>query len=1759
MGVPKFYRWISERFPCLSEVVKEFQIPEFDNLYLDMNGIVHFLFRMIKPQKVFFMAVDGVAPRAKMNQQRGRRFRSAREAEELERRAREKGEVLPTEKRFDSNCITPGTPFMVRLQEQLKYFVVKKVSQDPLWKGVRVYLSGHETPGEGEHKIMDFIRAERADPNYDPNTRHCLYGLDADLMMLGLATHEPHFSLLREEYLDFEFSDLKGRLKDFEYNLENVIDDWVLMGFLVGNDFIPHLPNLHINHDALPLLWRTYIAVLPECGGYINNGGNLNLERFEKYLKELSKFDFETFSEQAGDLKWFQGKKAGASAEQSEVLSAARKLGKNQQKSVERLHAGNQFALLDTLNGEEVEDEELGTELIPRLDDYSEDQDTEDYSEEDTLDDEFRHHKRHYYMTKLEYETVTPEVLRDQAEGYVRGIQWILLYYYQGVQSWSWFYPHHYAPYMSDVKDFVNMDLTFDIGTPFMPFEQLMAVLPAASKELLPVPYQNLMTNATSPVIEFYPLDFETDLNGKQQDWEAVVLIPFIDERRLLEAIRSVCHLLTPDEKARNSHGPHLLYEYVEEPGEPYPSILPEAFPDIAVNHARLTKVQQDDHHIDPARLKMGILPGARLDVRGFNTMLHIKASESVPSIDQIAQEYLGREIYVSWPHLYEAKVVAVCDDKYCKPTIRRDTSDDNMTNIWYKEKDTIAERYHDRLGVDIAVHEPGFCQFTTLSEYMPEKAEVFMLGWPHYGCQGEVLDTDMQSGRVRINLSILEEPSLAHIVNNMKDFDIQYVPGFVGAQNLGISGHLLSRLTGTIVVTAGCEEVVSEQMNPHRVNVGLNLKFTKRQEEVPGYTRLQDGQWAYSFKCVDTLRDYMKKFPDMFDIISKSDRKHNDMFYENEGLECTNVKTQKAGADIMAEGVIKALLEETDKTVEVNKKRQKRVKMQVKPHLLYRPIVTSGSLIPDSSTEYQLFDRVVNTRQGFSVPFGLRGTIVGIHPAEVEVNTVYEVIFDEDFAGGISIRNSTSRGYRMPPSALLNLTHGERKNGARPSTGVKMPAEQMQGQTHRQNQARNVSSDFTYTDAWGGKSGVNRCNQGQGHQRNQGYHDNRAGNNSGQRGHQTSNTEYDRQNRSGYHQQQGQQQGQQYGRQLETRDSKAHQSGVFNGGNVSPKFVTPRLSQGGAQGGGHGGGVQGVRQTQAANTQKQNQNNSAANTEFESMWKQLQSSLPPEGSETDKQGTSLSHAAAVLPTVPSPVPQNMGGQSPEPGTKIDVQSLFSQASRSDRPVSVGDLENIEEPPKDKATKPRPLASRVVSNDEFSAMFKSLEEVHVSEEKQDVEAKDEDGSLAIKKLLHIAESPKTESDEATPPGGEGGNAGKSSYGRQLSVQELFDVAKHQAPGAEHQQQQSYQQQQQNQYQQQQHQQQQRKGRGRAQPRQQDAGIQQQGYQGNRNNRPVLLNPPPRGGNRNPVMELMTFCQSLQMGLPMYDYIPKNGVYFCVVTLFNGARFQGALCKTKEEAAESAASVALLQLRGSMQQMASYQMMSGFLPPGARPPGRQFPSPNSAFSPVSNPPGFFQGQGPPHPGHQQRPHPGQWYQQNGGKPGNQQGYPATNQQPPFSQNQSHSGSANQTKDFSRSDKPLAGASTNQNQPGKTKPTSVVTPFVPLQVTRKQTPQKNRKGSASDESSSKLEEEKIAKEDKPSVLDSSNKDSKVSDSTPENVSQNLAGGSAHGKVDSSKGGPKSPPKTPKEKTTPPRTTGSSSKKPKRRLAANFGNMQ
>ena len=83
------------------------------------------------------------------------------------------------------------------------------------------------------------------------------------------------------------------------------------------------------------------------------------------------------------------------------------------------------------------------------------------------------------------------------------------------------------------------MSFSFELGQPFKPLEQLMAVLPPASRQLVPVAYRDLMTSPTSPILDFYPTSFQQDLEGATREWEAVIKIPFIDEQRLLSALSS--------------------------------------------------------------------------------------------------------------------------------------------------------------------------------------------------------------------------------------------------------------------------------------------------------------------------------------------------------------------------------------------------------------------------------------------------------------------------------------------------------------------------------------------------------------------------------------------------------------------------------------------------------------------------------------------------------------------------------------------------------------------------------------------------------------------------------------------------------------------------------------------------------------------------------------------------------------------------------------------------------------------------------------------------------------------------------------------------------------------------------------------------------------------------------------------------------------------------------------------------------------------
>jgi 5'-3' exoribonuclease 1 len=206
-----------------------------ENVFREICSYLDFLFQFVRPRKYFVIATDGVAPRAKMNQQRQRRFRAAVDTASRQRQLAEcrsaggkgkeeeevdvdmdmdmdmEGDVEgdmgkeggSADELFDSNAISPGTTFMRRLEKHCKAFVDRKCHEDSYWKRCRVIFSGDNVPGEGEHKIMNFIRARKAGvegfEQMGENEIHCLYGLDADLIILGLLSHEPNFMLLREE------------------------------------------------------------------------------------------------------------------------------------------------------------------------------------------------------------------------------------------------------------------------------------------------------------------------------------------------------------------------------------------------------------------------------------------------------------------------------------------------------------------------------------------------------------------------------------------------------------------------------------------------------------------------------------------------------------------------------------------------------------------------------------------------------------------------------------------------------------------------------------------------------------------------------------------------------------------------------------------------------------------------------------------------------------------------------------------------------------------------------------------------------------------------------------------------------------------------------------------------------------------------------------------------------------------------------------------------------------------------------------------------------------------------------------------------------------------------------------------------------------------------------------------------------------------------------------------------------------------------
>lgn len=178
--------------------------------------------------------------------------------------------------------------------------------------------------------------------------------------------------------------------------------------------------------------------------------------------------------------------------------------------------------------------ERVSKEQQKKLDEYA-----------NTIEDKVRLHEKgwkdRYYSDKCKADDVANHGGREHLfRSYIMGLCWVMKYYYEGVPSWKWYYPFHYAPFASDLRNierFQNDVKQFEQSTPFNPVEQLMAVLPSDSSHAIPKASRWLMKDVESPIIDFYPTEVPVDPNGKAMPWLWVVLLPFIDEDRLLAAM----------------------------------------------------------------------------------------------------------------------------------------------------------------------------------------------------------------------------------------------------------------------------------------------------------------------------------------------------------------------------------------------------------------------------------------------------------------------------------------------------------------------------------------------------------------------------------------------------------------------------------------------------------------------------------------------------------------------------------------------------------------------------------------------------------------------------------------------------------------------------------------------------------------------------------------------------------------------------------------------------------------------------------------------------------------------------------------------------------------------------------------------------------------------------------------------------------------------------------------------------------------------
>jgi 5'-3' exonuclease len=408
----------------------------------------------VDPSDAVWIAFDGVAPMAKIRQQRGRRFKA-----------------VPSEDRWDTNAITPGTVFM----NQLAIAFTKWASESKL----PIHVSAADEPGEGEQKLMERLRAT-------PTSHMVIYGLDADLIILALL-HMPlaTIQLYREDVAfgtkssekKFLYFSIELLAKELTAKWNITMDEFAGCVNILGNDFVPHGLGLKIREEGMERVLEAYRRVRSTHPPLVKDT-EYHAPTLKALIGELAKEELTWIVEIATNKLT---SRPGQYCSSSDPVERA--------KAVE-----NDLPIVWAAEKALLEQKEGGWSLRPT-------------------------YKEAYQRVGLwgtSYKHVSIK--------YLEALAWCFAYY-KGVKvDTEWYYPWWVAPLLDTVVVPDHLTIPMTVRAPLEPTDQLAMVLPLRSYSLLSASYQTFPLDHP----EFFPREWSLFSLGRRFLWECEPMIPLV-------------------------------------------------------------------------------------------------------------------------------------------------------------------------------------------------------------------------------------------------------------------------------------------------------------------------------------------------------------------------------------------------------------------------------------------------------------------------------------------------------------------------------------------------------------------------------------------------------------------------------------------------------------------------------------------------------------------------------------------------------------------------------------------------------------------------------------------------------------------------------------------------------------------------------------------------------------------------------------------------------------------------------------------------------------------------------------------------------------------------------------------------------------------------------------------------------------------------------------------------------------------------------